>query len=60
MFTHMFVCCRRRSGSHQTSPTLEDKSPQMKQEADFLEQQVNTHCVLAVTDDSDPFIPPQA
>ncbi|XP_052763067.1 pumilio homolog 1-like isoform X2 [Mya arenaria] len=29
----------RRTGSHQNSPTLEDKSPQMGKESDFLEQQ---------------------
>ncbi|XP_053383267.1 pumilio homolog 2-like isoform X3 [Mercenaria mercenaria] len=33
---------RRRVGSHQNSPTLEDKPPQMKQDSgDFLEQQQN-------------------
>jgi len=31
---------RRRTGSHQNSPTLEDKSPQMNKEPDFLDQQV--------------------
>ncbi|XP_052249506.1 pumilio homolog 2-like isoform X3 [Dreissena polymorpha] len=30
----------RRTASHQNSPTLDNKSPQMKGEADYLEQQV--------------------